>query len=349
MNKKIESIKNLAYAFEAYLKQKEKVGYLPVRLWIEITGVCNLKCIMCPQSSRKDLGHMSIELFKKIIDEASGFVHDTKLNIGGEPTLHPHFDELIRYAEDNKLQTEMHTNATALSKEKSIRLLDSRLSVISFSLDAFDKKTYEASRVGGKFEATIENIKQFLELKKSRGSGKPYTIIQLMQIPGVSDNKSKVENRVREFYKGSQIDEIKTIQAHNFGGKVKNAETQKNLFDFKKHKPHPCGEIYHAMSIKWSGKVVPCCTDFHDQLVLGDVNENSLLEIWKNKKYRMLRRNLIKGNNHQIPLCADCESTYAKLPFGVPNNMIGMARSLVGRGKFIGKLEKLVRDALLIK
>ena len=53
------------------------LGTLPIRLWIESTLVCNLQCVMCPNKSipNADKGHMSFELYTKIVDEAQGIIH----------------------------------------------------------------------------------------------------------------------------------------------------------------------------------------------------------------------------------------------------------------------------------
>jgi radical SAM protein with 4Fe4S-binding SPASM domain len=346
---RIQTLINTVRAYWAFLKRKTDLKYPPVRLWIEITGVCNLKCIMCPQSRRKDIGHMPVELFKKIIDEASDFVFDIKFNVGGEPTLHPNFEQMLQYAKEKGIDTEMHTNATVLTEEKSLKILQSGLDVISFSLDTFDPTIYEASRIGGKFERTRDNIKRFLELKKEGGYRKPHTIIQLLHIPGLSEDKDSSEKSVRSFYRGFPFDEIKTIKAHNIGGKVRDSESGKVMFEFQHFDPHPCGDVYHAMSIKWSGAVVPCCTDFLDQYLLGDLNSSSLLEIWNNGQFRTLRKALVEGRYRDIPLCADCESACNKLPLLLPTNMLGMARSVIGRNSLIAKVETLTRKYVLLR
>ena len=73
------------------------VPAMPLRLWIESSLICNLRCVMCPN---KDLlgaqkGVMSIELFKKIIDEAKGFVSDVYLHHRGEPLINQQLGAMI--------------------------------------------------------------------------------------------------------------------------------------------------------------------------------------------------------------------------------------------------------------
>ena len=83
-------------------KETTVLPYLPIRLWIEPTSFCNLKCVMCPNKDldRKDKGYMPLELFRKIVDEATGFIHEANLIHRGESLLHPEFFEMVRYAHD---------------------------------------------------------------------------------------------------------------------------------------------------------------------------------------------------------------------------------------------------------
>jgi len=297
---------------------------------------------MCPQSRRKKSGHMSFALFQKIIDETAHHIYDIKLNIGGEPTLHPQHHEFIQYAVNKGVKVEMHTNGTTLTKQKSINIVRSGLNVLSFSLDVFDPQKYELSRIGGNFEKTLSNIKTFLEIKKETGTS-VYTIVQLIQFPEESLKEKIVEkNNISQFFNSLPLDEIKIIKMHNFGGKI-------SATNFDQSNQHPCGDIYHAMNIKWDGNVVPCCLDLLDEQVMGNINNNELLEIWNNTQYERLRDTLNRGLAKTIPLCSNCESAYCNMPLRIPNNLLGMGRSIIGRNCFVASLENIARRSLLLK
>lgn len=42
----------------------------------------------------------------------------------------------------------------------------------------------------------------------------------------------------------------------------------------------PCAAPYHFVSVLWDGSVVPCCLDHDGSIVLGNLREQSLQEIW---------------------------------------------------------------------
>jgi MoaA/NifB/PqqE/SkfB family radical SAM enzyme len=69
-------------------------------LWLELTGKCNLRCVHCYAESAPTGTHgtMTRADWEQIICQAKDLgVHKLQL-IGGEPTIHPDFPHLVRYA-----------------------------------------------------------------------------------------------------------------------------------------------------------------------------------------------------------------------------------------------------------
>ena len=68
-----------------------------------------------------------------------------------------------------------------------------------------------------------------------------------------------------------------------------------------------CTRPFWQLNITANGDVGLCCWDFYVTDPLGNVNVNSLQEIWRNKKYTSLRRNLLRGDRTMYKLCKNCE------------------------------------------
>ena len=68
---------------------------------------------------------------------------------------------------------------------------------------------------------------------------------------------------------------------------------------FLKNKSHYskqyCEFPWLSVSIMADGNVVPCTQISNHELVLGNINKNTLEEIWNGKKYQELRRMHISG------------------------------------------------------
>ena len=67
-----------------------------------------------------------------------------------------------------------------------------------------------------------------------------------------------------------------------------------------------CSVIFYSMTINSDGTVSACCSDWNQELIIGNTNENSLKEIWQSEKLKILQKLhlLKKRNSHST--CATC-------------------------------------------
>lgn len=81
-------------------------------LWLEITRKCNLYCVHCYANSSPHLEHgqMSLNRWKEIMTEASQLGVRNIQFIGGEPTIHPNFVNLIQHAVKLGFSIEVFSN-----------------------------------------------------------------------------------------------------------------------------------------------------------------------------------------------------------------------------------------------
>ena len=99
----------------------------------------------------------------------------------------------------------------------------------------------------------------------------------------------------------------------NKGGLVDTSEvTIKEELPLKKICYYP---FYHMM-LDFNGDVMPCCHDWQKKYIIGNLNDNSIMEIWTGKKEEFLRRNL-SNSNRNIDPCKECD---------VPGDLVGEER-----------------------
>ena|SRR6266566_8943491 len=113
MNQTLEHLKNRTAILWSYLAGKTVVAGGPKYVLLEATGKCNLFCPMCP----RELVHFEpvdipMPLFKKIIDEAKGFLEFAVPYGGGEPMLNPAIFEMIKFCRDRNIRVGFSTNGT---------------------------------------------------------------------------------------------------------------------------------------------------------------------------------------------------------------------------------------------
>jgi radical SAM protein with 4Fe4S-binding SPASM domain len=313
----IRYFRRLLQVFLSYKRKKTVLSYLPVRLWIETTSICNLRCVMCPNKDLKkeEKGFMDFSLFRKIVDEARKFVFDANLIHRGEGLLHPDFIQMVEYAHSAGIRTKFHTNATLLDEDKSRQLIAAGLDQISFSFDGYDKKTYEGIRVNADFEKTLRNIVRFLEVKKEMRSRTPYTIFELINFP---DLYKDVDNRQRkEFlahFQGLPLDRLEIKEIHNWAGETGPARVGK--------KYAPCTFLWQALIIFWDGTVLPCTQDFHGYYPLGNVGEVSLARIWNNDRMVSLRDKILRRDIADLETCSQCDRLWRDQILGIPKEYL---------------------------
>jgi radical SAM protein with 4Fe4S-binding SPASM domain len=315
-----EYYKRLWKIFRAYKGRKTKLDYMPVRLWIEPTSVCNLRCVMCPNKdlSKAQKGFMDFELFKKIIDEAKGFVSDVHLLHRGESLLHPRFFDMVRYAHEAGIVTRFHTNGTLLDEDKARRLIEAGLDQFAFSFDGMDKETYETIRVNADFETTVRNITRFLEIKKELGAKKPVTFIELIRFPDVFKKYDKsAQKAFLDRFKGLPLDHLHIKELHNWAGDVGQAPPKTSY--------SPCTFLWHALIIFWDGAVLPCTQDFFGALTLGSVKDSTIREIWNNDKMVRLREKILAHDVADLETCSQCDRLWRRQVLGIPREYLGRA------------------------
>jgi len=117
------------------LKHYDYPKALPVELELQLTNLCNLKCLMCNEKESSSIATENKLLKISRIDQKDYEVHNPEIkeiknwlktaprliNLrGGEPTMVPEIKKLLTWALDNKLldNTEVHltTNATTLTE-----------------------------------------------------------------------------------------------------------------------------------------------------------------------------------------------------------------------------------------
>ena len=133
----------------------------PFMLELELTARCPLACSHCYSMSGPTAGHgaMATADWRRVIDQAALLEYDTTIQfIGGEPTSHPDFAELLAYAIDAGHQILVYSNLVrvkdawwALFSHPSVRLATS---YYSDQADEHDRITGRA----GSHDRTRANI-----------------------------------------------------------------------------------------------------------------------------------------------------------------------------------------------
>lgn len=272
---------------------------------LEPTCFCNLDCTICSYDGSRKKGYISRETVEIALEQAVELgVTEVRYFLAGEPFFHPHLAEFIASANKKNLFTLIHTNATFMPEDRVRAVLEAGLDRISFSIDGESAQEYEAVRIGAKFDQVMENIIRFLEIKKSLGKRFPLTILQVIKLPD-SPNPTQITREFKERFSGLPVDEFFLLKPI-----VWPDQEPKDFNSPPGSKYYPCWVPWTSLSIGWDGRVFWCCGDLNGRGILGDIHHTTLSEIWNGEHIRFIRRNLVKGNLKDLPLCMNCEAVY---------------------------------------
>ena len=268
-------------------------------LIIEPTNTCNLRCTFCfvTEGMTRDGGFMDFDLFKKIIDDCPDLEHLCMHN-WGEPLLHKDIFKMIEYAKNRGVNyVVMNTNGTLLSDKMIDRIVDSKLDIIRFSIDG-SAETFKRVRGVDLFKIE-ENINK---LKKTKEARRP-------------ELRMGVVFTVEEDTEGDAEDYIS-----HWEKTVDHVRLQPKLITSPRNQacPEPFGKDYGKLVVLWDGRVIPCCVDYNASLTIGNIQNDTISNLWGNEKMGFLREQHLKGEfPDTCANCNECESNKAEKRFFV--------------------------------
>lgn len=315
MTSHIVYYRRLWQLYRSFRRGDAVVRFPPVRLWIELSARCNLKCVMCPNRDLPEdqKGDMEWPVFRKIVDEAEGFAFEVSLHHRGESLLHPRALEFIRYAASKRMRTKLHTNGMLLTPELADGIVNSGLSRISFSFDGFTREEYEKIRRGGDFDRTVANIQGLLRAKKKAGTDLPTVAIEVIELSGSRLSGRKEASLIGDFRRLG-LDEFVVKKPHNWAGYWKPGQRSRTYT--------PCTFPWNALLILWNGDVSPCSQDFFGTYILGNAKERKLIEIWNDGPMQRLRAGLSERRFEEFPACRGCDRLWRNAFLGIPREYL---------------------------
>lgn len=298
--------------FKNILKNKNKQEF-PFFIDVELTNNCNLKCLFCGQQTmQRKKGFINEETFKKIIDECSIYNVPVRLIRWGEPFLHPKIIDFCKYAKDKNIPIHITTNGTIINELQMQDLVNLELDSIIFSFQGATKEQYGLIRNNPFYDKLKNNI---FKLIKIRGDKlKPY-----IHISTTISNETPEQIEAFKKYWGNIVDSVdigKTNFSFLSANQIKSFELINKLDWLKKQETitkvyRPCTEVHQKLSVNWDGKVTCCCGDFDNFLIVGNLNDSTLKNIWDNSESLKAFRKLLDMRKHKsLSLCKNCYLSY---------------------------------------
>jgi radical SAM protein with 4Fe4S-binding SPASM domain len=273
----------------------------PSVLGIDPTNICNLKCKICPASFDKSpRGMMARELFKRIINESLKYGKRWMIILHnfGEPLIHPQIAEMVRIIKEKKAAeiVQFATNGILATEEILNDLISAGLDAITFSIDAYSPEEYKELKGLDALEKVKANVRLLMDLKKKRQSVLPWVCAKMIRRRGFEHTFKPFLDEWRKI-----ADEVALTPFSNWAGDI----TYQGTEPIRK-KRYACHFLWYYPVINWQGDVFICCATFSPQAIIGNLEKESIHDIWTREKLRKIREAHLKKDFRQIPYCADC-------------------------------------------
>jgi len=273
-----------------------------INIDIEATNRCNARCITCPRDKIEEFGDMSEETFEIILKRIKEY---GKEKIGrvtfsglGEPLLNKNIFSWTKKLRENGLEVEIVTNGSLVNEENAKNLWKSGLNQLSFSVGSVNKKIYEKLHKNLNFDKFMRNLRIAKELKPKTGKIVIFISPTKESREEMKDIVKKLRNYADYFFffpftsnRGGLVKNKKRFIFEDNNKKFENGAvsineilrpTKRNYKIFSKYK-NKCPIMNQIMYIDFKGDAVLCCNDVKKNNVLGNVKNNSLEEIQKEK------------------------------------------------------------------
>jgi MoaA/NifB/PqqE/SkfB family radical SAM enzyme len=292
-------------------------------LVVTLTTKCNISCIMCEEKKIPwDIPQRTIKETIALFPYLEEIIWQ-----GGEVLILDYFKDFLKEASKYRnLHQSIITNGLVISEDLAPLLVRDNIE-LTFSIDAPDKKLYEAIRRKASFGILLENIKlvnlmrkekkldnmsfrmhvvimksNYQQLEKFIDFAKEHEFdaLHFMPIWGnydgeenifyrkndqalsyIKENIARVEEKAREY-------RLNLLNSLPFSGNSKperdEAKTQERGL--------LCHMPWRRMVINPAGNVCPAC---HCKQMVGNVADETLEEIWNNRKMQAYRQKIAHG------------------------------------------------------
>ena len=306
--------------YEFTLKNPEnKYNFLPsypVSVLLGLHNRCDLDCKMCYPGYRDDkktvLGN---DVIKRLFEEFK----DNKLSAimfgaNEEPFLYNKLFDIVDMAESSSIMDIfIFTNGTLLNKKNIRKVLDRKVTRLFISVDAATSKTYDEIRIPNKTSDIFDknrlsllenNIRDFVEQRNEEKRRLPLVRTSMSE---QDENKHEVEVFIKRW--GHVVDNVE-VQVYSDYSSVYKLSNKSEEFNTKPRKlsekikdPH-CTQPWNTITIWPNGNVSPCCNLNGINLTIGNVNNDTVKNIWNSKKMTNIRKQFITGNLNVV--CQMC-------------------------------------------
>lgn len=335
---------------------------LPSSIQISLSDCCNFHCTACwihgpkvkPGSNNLEASlfestrpcHMDLEVYKNLINDIARNGDGVQIQFcgKGEPTINPHFMEMVELADDKGFKSEIVTNGSRLTLDM-LQAFSKRNISINISLNACDSDSHKTYSNIDKdhFTRIVNLVRQFnssgyqgLNISLSFVIGS-HNIAQLADMANLATfillPGSKISFYAEWTHSENRENNISRQQFAELLTSLPSVKDNLKRFDIRHnlelfpyvfygislseerdyptrgyYMEHPCEIMNSFLGIMADGRIVPCCRSSY---VIGNINKQSIYEVLSSPRTKNFSQqaSLIHKTKQELPLshCNSCD------------------------------------------
>lgn len=291
---------------------------IPKSINIELTNLCNLKCITCSHKySSYPVGSMEPAKAKALIDSCAPQVRYICLTVLGETYLYPYLADIVDYINnlDPTIEVSIATNATLPNTVPlTMRILDG-IEHLMISMDGA-ATTYGRVR-NADFGVFLKNLEGIAEGARGRGKDVHLNFVVLeenyRELPEVVRlahryglglrlspmNLVSLPNEIWDgrIYKFYDSRDFKTVlsEALSLAGMLGVNIHSVPPFTARQRRINDCIFLRDGFTVLWDGTVPLCCNTNHVGPSFGNAFDSGLIECINSDSYNRVRNSALRG------------------------------------------------------
>lgn len=281
----------------------------PYSIFIDPSSFCNFSCKFCMNHKISKKYKMDFNVYKKIIDDLQEFKKPIKvirLYGFGEPLINNDFPEMVKYAKNSSkvLSVDTTTNGSLLNNKLSKKIIESGIDRINISIEGISDEQYV--KFTGKtinFKNLVKNIKYLYDI-----SGDTIIFAKIAGDYLTKEEKQKFYEIFTPITDGCDVEHnMNCWYDMEFEG-----NNEVGIYGQPRENVEVCPYIFYSFMIQPDGYASLCFLDWDKRMIIGDLTNQSVKEIWNSdilKKYRINMLNGIKNN-----ICKNCDQLKAGMP-----------------------------------
>ena len=253
-------------------------------LQVETTNRCNAHCVFCPHEKIGKKGTMEQALYEKIIEDAAKLpnlrLFDPFLN--GEPFMDRDFMDRLRLAREKLPNTEIeiYTNGSLLTDPVLYDLAPITDLHLSVSLNGLKPETRQKIMGLDDYWGVVQACKKMDKL----GIKYRVTMVAYPEIP---------QAEVQAFIESGGT----AIRYQSWCGAQ---------YPYERRRWTQCPRALCQMTVLYTGEVCLCCFDPLGEVSFGNLNDQTIEEIWNDNRHLEYQLMHKQGRGHELEKCDQC-------------------------------------------